>query len=388
LSAPDAPSQRIAALDGVRGLAILSVLTWHCAGEPLSFLLADANAAAAAPFWQLALARLLKLGASGVPLFFALSGFLIGGILLDQRESPRFFSAFYWRRAGRILPLYVTTVVAFFALRAALPRLVDAPGYDRLLGEALPAWTYATFTQNFAMAERATWQPDWLMVTWSLAIEEQFYLVLPLLVRFLSPRVLFALLAGMVVTAPLWRAGTTDLGVVLLPMQADALLLGVFAAWGLRTPAVRAWLSRAWPLLRGALVVLLIGLGAYAGSAFVPDHGSPVWTVLAWTYALIVLLAATGESGPLERLYTARWLRALGRWAYGIYLIHTPILGLAHAKVFGRPPSFGSGREVGVTLAAAAVAIGLAALSWRFFERPLVDWGRARGAYAGGRPKK
>ena len=160
----------------MRGIAILLVVVWHYVGAPLQ---AVPGPVALAGF------RSLRLAWSGVDLFFVLSGFLIGGILLDQRASPGYFKAFYARRFCRIFPVYFLWLGLFFALLALAPGFTSSPAFRHLFDKPLPAWSYATFTQNLVIARWETFGPDWLAITWSLAIEEQFYLLLPLMVRFL-----------------------------------------------------------------------------------------------------------------------------------------------------------------------------------------------------------
>lgn len=175
-------SVRIAELDGLRGIAILLVLLRHSIfGVETHSRIGSAFLAAGQLSW------------SGVDLFFVLSGFLIGGILLDVRESPRYFQTFYVRRAYRILPIYMLTM-ALFALRH-LPFHLPA-GLGDVSPVPIPCLAYFTLTQNFWMAHLGTFGPAATAVTWSLAVEEQFYLTIPFAVRKLGKSALIILLAG------------------------------------------------------------------------------------------------------------------------------------------------------------------------------------------------
>jgi len=182
---------RIPALDGLRGMAILLVLLWH-------FFFAVS--------WTpttLQILRLLgKLSWSGVDLFFVLSGFLIGGILLDARNSPSYFRTFYARRAYRILPLY-TVIVAINYFVPFLLQFFPARFSDFQRSQ-VPFLGYLTFTQNFctAFGLKETYIAG---VTWSLAIEEQFYLTMPLLIRTLTRSRLMWVLLAVILGAPLLR---------------------------------------------------------------------------------------------------------------------------------------------------------------------------------------
>ena len=167
-------STRIPALDGLRGIAILLVLIVHT----ISDFHFDHHPVLT---W---LVRMSRLSWSGVDLFFVLSGFLIGGILLDARDSPNYFKTFYIRRAYRILPLYfVVLILAWLTFESGqLGWLRGA--WAELFSGRISWWTFFTFTQNIAMALIGPFiGRAGLSQTWSLAVEEQFYLTLPLVVR-------------------------------------------------------------------------------------------------------------------------------------------------------------------------------------------------------------
>src|SRR5216684_4285326 len=184
-------SGRIPELDGIRGVAIGMVLIAHL------------FAVASRPGSALAYALVpLRLDWTGVDLFFVLSGFLIGGILLDARGSSNYFHVFYKRRFFRIVPIYA-------AILLVLPGLVSAAQWTNhgdftwLKANALPWYSYWTFTQNLWMTHAASLGANALAITWSLSIEEQFYLSLPILVRLLSGRWLLACVLIGICAAPL-----------------------------------------------------------------------------------------------------------------------------------------------------------------------------------------
>ena len=184
------------------------------------------------PSWDSIFLSLGRLSWSGVDLFLVLSGFLIGGILLDAKDSPRYFTTFYLRRAYRILPIY-GVVVGIYSLRY-LPVSVL---HSWAGSAAIPFGAYPTFTQNFWMASRGTFGPVSMAVTWSLAVEEQFYLTAPLIVRRLSRKRLVYMLAAIVFLAPILRVLLVFTfhqdclaAYVLMPCRADALCLGMLSA--------------------------------------------------------------------------------------------------------------------------------------------------------------
>jgi peptidoglycan/LPS O-acetylase OafA/YrhL len=157
---------RIPVLDGLRGIAILLVLLYH--------------GLFTIRFESVPLVRLSaigKLSESGVDLFFVLSGFLIGGILLDVKDSPHYFKTFYVRRAYRILPLYMAV------LGICLLRLISFHLFPDWFGSRqpknIPFLSYVFFFQNFWMAFLGSFGLAFLSPTWSLAVGEQFYLTVP-----------------------------------------------------------------------------------------------------------------------------------------------------------------------------------------------------------------
>jgi peptidoglycan/LPS O-acetylase OafA/YrhL len=359
---------RVPELDGVRGLAILGVVVWHYVISPLQGVYGSS-----APF----VLRALGLTGSGVDLFFVLSGFLIGGLLLDHRQSPNYFQAFYIRRLCRIVPLYFVWLGLFYLLVKTGPALLASPVVGRIFQQPFPVWSYLTFTQNLLMARAETLGPEWLGITWSLAVEEQFYLLLPLMVRFLAPRRLPVACALLVLAAPVHRAIADSRGafgaLVLMPCRADALLLGVLCAYLLRRDAGRGLVAGSRWALYGiavsASLACLAALGYRQSAGFA--------SLLAVLYAAVLLIAVTERRGPVTWLVRQRWLRGLGLLAYGVYLIHQAVNGLAHGMILGRPPGVSTIPEVAVTLVAFAATLAFAAFFWRQLEKPFIQWGHS-----------
>jgi peptidoglycan/LPS O-acetylase OafA/YrhL len=149
---------RIPELDGLRGLAILIVIAFHYV-EPLHTTAQGTLRHVLAP---------VRMGWIGIHLFFVLSGFLIASILMATRDSPTFFRTFYIRRFYRILPLYLVVVAGCYVVHHLFVRTPGPPLYQ-----------FLTFTQNFWMAAKGQFGIGLLSVTWSLAVEEQFYALLP-----------------------------------------------------------------------------------------------------------------------------------------------------------------------------------------------------------------
>jgi peptidoglycan/LPS O-acetylase OafA/YrhL len=390
--------RHIPELDGLRGIAILLVIFFHYfQSAPLPGSLAAFG----------------RLSWSGVDLFFVLSGFLVGGILLDARDSPHYFKTFYIRRSYRILPLYAVVCAAFWILRGLAAADSSNPAFDWLFfTHSLPWYAYASLTQNFLMAYKGALGPAWLGATWSLAIEEQFYLTLPLMIRYASRRRLPYLLALIALAAPVCRALFRLFYVhgdvaayVLMPCRADALMLGVGAALVMRSEAGRQFLLDHRRLLYAALTVLLCGMaymaikgtGAQTQIAVeqtivqsTQTNGSG-WTTLwvcvrttvsslnytwiALFYLCLLLLALTHRASLWSRFLRARLLMQTGIIAYGAYLFHEPVLGLCYGLLRGRLPVIASFGDVGTTVLAFVLTVILAKVSWSYFEKPLVKRG-------------
>lgn len=357
-------------LDGLRGLAILLVMAHH-----FSIVRSDV------PFDAQAL-TLLHTGWIGVDLFFVLSGFLITGVLLDARGSDRYFTSFYARRTLRIFPLYYLLVFLSYHVLPAFP-----VWYRRLVGqgEIPPEWYFWTFLSNFVFAERDQLQHGILVVAWSLAIEEQFYLVWAAVVWLCPPRrlglVCIALLAG----APILRAFEAAAGAspiqiyVQTPYRADALAAGAWLAW-----AVRA----APELMPRRFAASAIAAGA-AGLVLLALSGEPrtwdTWAEEGLGYSCLLLIASgllvaahTGQQDSwCVRLFSLGWLRSVGRYSYCLYLIHLPMMWTMKDLVFDptrAPRVFDSAMPAQALFWVVAFlpAYALAWLSWRYFEEPIL----------------
>src|ERR1700693_6110825 len=188
------PQGRIAELDGLRGMAILLVLVAHYFAVP-----------------GIGAARLLnghcfRLVLAGIGRFLVLSGFLIGGILLQVRDSPNYFKTFYARRFFRIIPLYYAWILTYMVLSIFAGNFLSTRvGSVQKIDISILA--HFLFLQNFRDFLKSTVSFWWFSSTWSLAVEEQFYLVAPLLVRYLPKRALTLVLGLVTLGAPvLWFA--------------------------------------------------------------------------------------------------------------------------------------------------------------------------------------
>lgn len=329
-------------LDGLRAVAVAAVAWSHWL-----------------PAWQYG----VPLGA-GVHLFFVLSGFLITRILLGLRDAPDRRTAigrFYLRRLLRLFPAFYTVL--------AVAWLAEVP-----LARDTWAW-HATYLSNVFIAAHAVWQGHFSHF-WSLAVEEQFYLLWPWLIvwappSWLGPLIVTTVLAGPVSHLVAASAGLGEPFWALVPLgSADSLGVGAWIAWRAQSegPAVvSASLARA----------SAVGLVAWLVLAVVEAAGAPLpWLVSAWRQALQALVfgavvwgATRGFAGRVGRVLGAPAVVWVGRVSYGVYLVHAfaPIvvdrLVARTAPAVGLPP--------GLRAAAAwLVSLGLAALLWHSVEAP------------------
>lgn len=329
-------------IDGLRALAVVIVVLFH-AGVP----------------W-------FSGGYVGVDVFFVISGYLITGILLREIRAGSFsYRAFYERRARRILPALLAV------LSATLPL-----AYATMLPEQLESHAAAMLTVFSAVSNVWFWRTSGyfgetaelqaLLHTWSLSVEEQFYLFFPL--------VLTTLLR--------WRKGRRlVLGLVMLALVSFAV-----AQWGiLRSPVAAFYLivTRAWELMAGALLAssrfgergfsrraanecgAVVGMVAIVASTFLFDSRTPFpgWPALLPVAGTVLLIATARPGGAMTRLLALRPVVFVGLVSYSLYLWHQPLMVFAR---LGLEAHDGDAWLLG----AGAISLPLAALSWWLVEQP------------------
>lgn len=369
--------QRVPELDGLRGLAILSVLVFHYVAQ---------EGAQAAGSYASYLQRFTILGSTGIDLFFVLSGFLIGGILMENSGSSSYFKTFYARRFFRIVPIYYLWITLYIGLIAVaggfITRLSNSgirPPID------FGIFSYFLFLQNVVPLTLFGLAGAWFGHLWSLAVEEQFYLVAPLAVRFVSQRALKWALAAVIACVPLFRifilkVAHVPAGFVLGSVwsRADSLAIGVMCASLTRgeAPALLAATNRA--RLRVLLGILSLGVAAlwrYAPQGVSFGMQSFGYTWMALFYAVVLLLAIGNAEGWMARAARTRWLRELGTVSYCVYIIHIVVNVVLHAVLLHKAPRISTARGALVTVLAVFVTFVLAKLSWWLVEAPLLRRG-------------
>ncbi len=365
---PDSGS-RVSILDGLRGLAIALVMAHHFFMDSMP---AD-NELDRTVF------RIVHGGWCGVDLFFVLSGYLITGILLSSKGSKGYFKNFYARRTVRIFPLYYVTLFVFFVLlpKTNHPEILDYVKDSR----SDQAWFWAYLT-NIRIAMRGDFYVEVIpSLTWSLAIEEQFYLAWPLVVFLCSRSTLMRICIGLIIGALALRAAFALTGIhwvvsyVLTPARVDCLAIGSFLALFFRgsyRPQVVIWARRT--IL--AMAVFVIWIGIRKGTL---ARGDELTYTLGFTGigilfgSLLVLCLTTRSGSLLSCAVDNTFLRTLGKYSYALYLCHGPV-GTAVRVLYNprhQPLLFESSlpRTLIYALLTGLASLMVAFLSWHLFEK-------------------
>ena len=333
-------------LDGLRGLAIALVLIYHC-HQKLESSHLDVVA---------------QWGWVGVNLFFVLSGFLITGIIADSRSDPHFFRNFYARRALRIWPVYVLVLLLNYFF---VPLLFGSFWWGVHEMRTAPWAYYVFFVQNLFFITL----PGTLGPTWSLAIEEQFYVFWAPFARIVRNRALVPFLIAVLIASPFIRlANFSFLTRTHTLTHLDGLAMGSLIALAIREyqiPRLRLrWVATSLVLcgVSGVILMLLHG-SAFTDSLLALGFGG----MLLW--ALLI----TGQRTWYGRLLTAGPLNYLGTISYGLYMIHIlcfVVIGSFDLKM----ERFGLWGDLAVVAARLVISIGAASLMWYGFEKPILRW--------------
>ena len=356
VSQPRRPAPHLAYrpdVDGLRALAVLAVLFFH-AGVP-------------GPSG----------GFVGVDVFFVISGYVITrGILADVAAGRFSLARFYERRIRRILPMLVATILATYALALAFlpPGALDDYARSVVAASAFAANVFFWKTTGYFDLEAQT-RP--LLHTWSLSVEEQFYLVVPLILPLLLARsrraaaagLLAALLASLALSVAL-TDGAPGANFYLLPTRAWELLVGALLAFPAGWVAPRA--------LREAMAAAGFGLIATAILAY--DEATPFPGLAALAPCLGAGLLIAAGTGPtlIGRLLSAPPCAGIGRMSYALYMVHWPVVVFTRYALLREP----AGWEV---FGIVAACLGLAYGAWRWIETPF-RYPRPTGGTLGPRP--
>jgi peptidoglycan/LPS O-acetylase OafA/YrhL len=357
---PVSPPARLPTLDSLRAIAILLVVPHN-----LNLMVTAGGIA------HVFIAALYR-GWIGVQLFFVLSGFLITGILLDARDSPDYYRSFFVRRVLRIFPLYYATLVVLFVLLPALGLLPASFKRDPMV--ELSLWAY--FSNWYGAIHQG---PDAVSHFWSLAVEEQFYLLWPFVIHRRSAewvmRLCFAIAAAaLALRVAMLLTGTPGI-YTFLATRMDALALGGAVAAAFRVPSAASWtLDHRRFLIAASVLSLLAGAVISRGYYFTdPMTLTLGLSFLAIAFALLVAAGVVADRlGAAGWLGALRWsfLRRVAKYSYAMYVLSVPL----HFLV-GKPALSALGLDPGSVVvgfsyivAGTALSFLAAAASFHLFE--------------------
>ena len=379
------------ALDGLRAMAVLMVFFSHYVSGAFN------NQNVASHAWH-GFRNALSWGWTGVDFFFVLSGFLITGILYDTRHTAHRFRNFYVRRTLRIFPLYYG-VLLIGLLLSPIFHWVWHPGWilwPFYLGNYARFIWISGFPLNAGTLENLRsslpFQQPFILTTghfWTLCVEEQFYLIWPLVVFLVKDRVrlrnicvavCFLSLAARIACVFLVPQAYLDAELLYraTPLRADALLLGALIALMLRGPEEK-WVGR---IARPLFCLFAGGLIAFEGvqlllthNVYLPSFDSSIVSTLGFTlidlFAGVVILISLDDSSRLYRIFTFKPLRRLGQMSYGFYVFHyvphDPYQRLVWSTV-----GYVKGSSILIAMVAFLGTLILSYLSFRYYESPFL----------------
>lgn len=353
-------------LDGLRAFAILLVIVWHYVlGQTTQDMLPNYMWLGLSWSW------------SGVDMFFVLSGFLIGRILLFYKDSPNYFKTFYARRFFRIFPPYYILLGGYILFHA----IGWAAKFPVLSYGGIPYYAYALYIQNFFMADG--FGSNWLAVTWSLAVEEQFYLLFPLLIYYLPKEKLPKIFLAGILLAPIIRSvlGSPE-AYVLLPARMDALLVGALIAYYYQKGSISTWVG---PHKHTLSLITLLVFGIMLALAFEGSGkntgGIINHSLYALLYGLVVINILVQQGGIFMRVLANPVLRYIGKISYSIYLFHQVIFLMLTKTLLNKDvPWIENSNDVWVTVLAFFCTIAFSSLLYFAVEKPTQKIGK-RFAY-------
>jgi peptidoglycan/LPS O-acetylase OafA/YrhL len=364
-SASSNDNRRITQIDGLRGIAILLVISFHYINNQLWYA-------------QSLLGRLIckatSFGWVGVDLFFVLSGFLIGNILIKNRGAKNYFSTFYIRRVVRIIPNYFLAVSVFLII-CAIPFFSD----NRFLtgDNVIPWWSYYIMVHNNYMAAMNTMGNSANSITWSIGVEEQFYIIFPFIVYFVKDKWLPMLLFLVIVAACIFRMQfkTWVPTYVLLPSRMDSIAFGFLVAYYYQNKNFKSVFQKYSKFFIG-IIMLDVLVCAFLYWRF-SDLGAIKHSLFALSFAIGLGFALSDKDSLYGRLLQNKLLTWFGTISYSLYLFHYVILGLFHHFANNKDGLvIANGRDVILTIAALITSLILSWTIFKFLETPFVNWGK------------
>ena len=370
-----AAEERVNELDGMHGIATILVISYHI------FKRGDYFTTNAILHF---VTSLTLYGWYALDTFFVLSGFLITGILLRTKEEKHYFKNFYVRRSLRVFPLYYFVLALILFL---MPRL--DPDYVAEIPKSLPYYLF--YQQNWFHFMTSVKGTEHLSVTWSLAIEEQFYLLFPFLVFYTRKETLAKIAGAIIAVSILARILSVFLWTDVAQMtnfyfyntftRFEEISFGILIAIAFTYPEWKAKLTKiAMPVFLITYPTLLIAEVITSREIGIPHpaYGNVPLTVIGYTLAsvfasaLIVVLTTHDRTAFIRRFFRNKILVFFGDHSYSIYLFHMPV-GLTLLDFMWRSGYRGwqfyfiyIGLTIGITIL-------ISTLTWNFLEKPMLN---------------
>ena len=357
--------KRITELDGLRGLMTIMVVVSHYYGEVQHG-------------W-----KVFMFGWVAVKMFFVLSGFLVGRLAYERHECVNFISVFYIRRLCRTIPVYMVCVLIVFLFICMF-------GRERWLvtTNEFPLWSYLTFTQNYLMVSTNSMGWPWLAPTWTLSVEEYFYLFVPVIflavpVRYLIYVFSIGAFLSVALRISIFQFGIFPYitGLVYLPSNADAIFIGMIAGIFYLTSLSKLNLYiktiRIMPFI-SLSVALIIQLFDNEHRQLFQSIGFFIISVGCSAFILSLVMKS-----PESTRFNSRILCFFGDNSYSIYLTHLSVLGVIHGILFNKVPDIESWRQLLATTAALPLSVLCGWVFTKIVEAPFTRYGRQwRWAYS------
>lgn len=361
--------KRIKQIDGLRAIASLLVVSFHYINNQLT----DATTAVGKIF-----AKLFSFGWAGVDLFFVLSGFLIGNILISNKHKKNYFSTFYIRRFVRIVPNYYLLILVFLLI-GIIPFFKN--DYFTTGNNVIPIWSYFSMLQNVFMGMYKNMGNEAMSVTWSIGIEEQFYLIIPFLIYFFNKKILPYLLVAFIIAANFFRWYYSNAAVsfnipayVLLPCRMDAISIGVIIALINNSIGLETFIKKYFK----QILLFAIGISLICATLFIiyQNIGIIRNTLFALFFGCLIVFAIGLPNSLYAKILSTKWLIWIGKISYSLYLFHFLILGI-FKKIAFEYFHFNYSVMLFITTTVAFVfSIFFSWLVYKYLETPTVSLGK------------
>jgi peptidoglycan/LPS O-acetylase OafA/YrhL len=305
-------------------------------------------------------------------MFFVLSGFLLGGILLNNKNSANYFKTFFLRRIFRIVPIYLLLLIIVFLVC----QLNIGKGTSWWFDSKIPFWVYFTYFQNYMMGFQNSLGNNWLAPTWSLGVEEQFYILIAFIIYFSKKRLLLFLLILGVICAPIFRYYSPNVFALTTFTQGrlDSLFGGVLVAIIYQDKSKLYFIKKNISIVNIICIVLL-------GIVFLASLGKinmPLFMVNTWLsllYISVLLIVISKENHFIAKLARKNIFMKIGLYSYSIYLFHQVILGLFFFVIAKKLPQINSVLDLILVLICALITFGFSKFVYANFEKKLMALG-------------